>query len=459
MHNIYCIQMLHRTREESIIHSNQLNIDPGSNTTGMAVTSDQGETRRVLTTIHVQHRGELVKLRLTQRRNQRRSRRGRLRNRKPRFLNRSKPKGWLPPSLLSRLNNILTWTNRITRIYPINGIRIETAKFDTQKMINPEIQGIEYQRGTLWGTQIRAFILHRDGHKCTYCNRKNSRLTLDHVRPKSKSGTNRPSNLVPFPLEYALYRIPVSPARHSRASGNPELEVTFQYRQDHLETVLATACLECNRKKNKNSIEEFLKDNPDRLKKVLAQLKQPLSGATHTNLMIPTLIRKLENTGRAVTKTDAATTKYNRERLGLEKDHATDAAVLEAPERIDELPEKILNIRATGRGRRCRLGKSKNGLPCGRAYKEWQRLTPRERRKTPTPGYSSRNHETNGVRTGDTVRFFHPKSQRTLTGYATISDGRVRLKQRGEAKLSAQTGKTQVLYQAHGYRLEITKKK
>ena len=44
--------------------------------------------------------------------------------------------------------------------------------------------------------------------------------------------------LVPFPLEYVLYRIPVSPARHSRASGNPELEVTFRYRQDHLETVL-----------------------------------------------------------------------------------------------------------------------------------------------------------------------------------------------------------------------------
>ena len=44
--------------------------------------------------------------------------------------------------------------------------------------------------------------------------------------------------LVPFPFEYALYRIPVSPARHSRLRGNPELEVTFQYRQDHLETVL-----------------------------------------------------------------------------------------------------------------------------------------------------------------------------------------------------------------------------
>ena len=44
--------------------------------------------------------------------------------------------------------------------------------------------------------------------------------------------------LVPFPLEYALYQIPVSPARRSRASWNPQLEVTFQYRQDYLEPVL-----------------------------------------------------------------------------------------------------------------------------------------------------------------------------------------------------------------------------
>ena len=44
--------------------------------------------------------------------------------------------------------------------------------------------------------------------------------------------------LVLFPLEYALYQIPVSPARRSRASWNPQLEVTFQYRQDYVETVL-----------------------------------------------------------------------------------------------------------------------------------------------------------------------------------------------------------------------------
>ena len=34
------------------------------------------------------------------------------------------------------------------------------------------------------------------------------------------------NELVPFPLEYALYRISVN---HSRASRNPELEAAFQY--------------------------------------------------------------------------------------------------------------------------------------------------------------------------------------------------------------------------------------
>ena len=58
------------------------------------------------------------------------------------------------------------------------------------------------------------------------------------VELKSGATNSRIVSLVLFPLEYALYRIPVSPARHFRLRGNPELEVTFQYRQDHLETVL-----------------------------------------------------------------------------------------------------------------------------------------------------------------------------------------------------------------------------
>ena len=47
----------------------------------------------------------------------------------------------------------------------------------------------------------------------------------------STSGFTLVGGLVPFPLEYALYRIFVSPVSHSRASRNPELEAAFQYQQ------------------------------------------------------------------------------------------------------------------------------------------------------------------------------------------------------------------------------------
>ena len=55
---------------------------------------------------------------------------------------------------------------------------------------------------------------------------------------EDEGGKSLDHPLVPFPLEYALYQIPVSPARRSRAGWNPQLEVTFQYRQDYLEPVL-----------------------------------------------------------------------------------------------------------------------------------------------------------------------------------------------------------------------------
>jgi len=41
----------------------------------------------------------------------------------------------------------------------------------------------------------RARIYKRDGHKCVYCG-SNKNLTIDHVLPKSRGGTNRWTNLV-----------------------------------------------------------------------------------------------------------------------------------------------------------------------------------------------------------------------------------------------------------------------
>ena len=42
---------------------------------------------------------------------------------------------------------------------------------------------------------FREGIKARDGHKCVYCGSKEN-LTVDHVRPKSKGGTDTADNLV-----------------------------------------------------------------------------------------------------------------------------------------------------------------------------------------------------------------------------------------------------------------------
>ena len=65
-------------------------------------------------TLVVNHRGKAIKLAMTKRRQLRRSRRYRkTRHRQPRFNNRIQPNDWLPPSLLSRLENTLTWIRRL----------------------------------------------------------------------------------------------------------------------------------------------------------------------------------------------------------------------------------------------------------------------------------------------------------------------------------------------------------
>jgi 5-methylcytosine-specific restriction endonuclease McrA len=42
---------------------------------------------------------------------------------------------------------------------------------------------------------FRESIKARDGHKCVYCG-SSKNLTVDHIRPKSKGGTDTADNLV-----------------------------------------------------------------------------------------------------------------------------------------------------------------------------------------------------------------------------------------------------------------------
>ncbi|MFL5697919.1 MAG: RNA-guided endonuclease IscB [Ktedonobacteraceae bacterium] len=91
--------------EQPVLEPLRVKIDPGSKTTGLALVNDA--TGEVVFAAELEHRGEQITKALARRRAVRRSRRNRkTRYRQPRYANRRKKKGWLPPSLESRISNL-----------------------------------------------------------------------------------------------------------------------------------------------------------------------------------------------------------------------------------------------------------------------------------------------------------------------------------------------------------------
>ncbi len=202
----FTIILKDRTVEESVVHEHQVKIDPGSKVTGMAVVADFPRGKEVVFAAEIEHRGWQVKANLDKRRAARRFRRQRkTRYRKCRQDNRTRPKGWQSPSLESRIGNVLAWVNRLYRSCPITKLCYELVKFDLSKMENAEISGIEYQQGTLLGYEVREYLLEKWDRKCVYCGKENVPLQIEHIRSRSKGGTNRVSNLtIACALRYTL---------------------------------------------------------------------------------------------------------------------------------------------------------------------------------------------------------------------------------------------------------------
>ncbi|HLQ27643.1 MAG TPA: RNA-guided endonuclease IscB, partial [Ktedonobacteraceae bacterium] len=146
----------------------RIKLDPGSKTTGVAIVNDaSGE---VIFAAELTHRGQTIKAKLDARRASRRGRRQRhTRYRKARFDNRSRPGGWIAPSLESRVWNVITWVKRLMRICPINALSQELVRFDMQAMEHAEIKGVEYQQGSLQGYEVREYLLEKWNRRCAYC--------------------------------------------------------------------------------------------------------------------------------------------------------------------------------------------------------------------------------------------------------------------------------------------------
>lgn len=295
----------------------ELKLDPGSKITGIALK--QGN--KVLFGAELTHRGQAIKASLESRRSIRRGRRNRhTRYRPARFLNRTRPEGWLAPSLQHRVETTLTWVHRLIRLAPIGQIVQELVRFDLQQMENPEISGVEYQQGELAGYEIREYLLNKWDRKCAYCAVENVLLQVEHIYPKAKGGSNRISNL-------------------------------------------CLACQKCNLKKGTQNIEQFLAKKPDLLKRILSQAKSPLKDATAVNSTRWALFNRLKETGLPVSTGSGGLTKFNRTRLELAKSHWLDAACVGGVETLEVLTDKPLLIKAAGHGSRQMCRTDKFGFP------------------------------------------------------------------------------------------------
>ncbi|MCL1472103.1 RNA-guided endonuclease IscB [Argonema antarcticum] len=295
----------------------QLKIDPGSQTTGIALVSDGA----LIWGAQLTHRGQAIKDSLLARKAIRRNRRNRkTRYRRARFLNRTRKNGWLAPSLEHRVKTTLTWVNRLIKFAPITGIFQELVRFDTQALVNPEISGTEYQRGELAGFEVKEYLLAKWGRKCAYCGGENTPLQIEHILAKSKGGTDRVSNL-------------------------------------------ALACHTCNQKKGNEPIEKFLSKKPDILKRILAGAKAPLKDAAAVNSTRWELYRRLQETGLPVEVGTGGRTKFNRVKLGIQKSHYLDAACVGAIEKLILKITKPLLITAKGWGNRQMATTNKYGFP------------------------------------------------------------------------------------------------
>lgn len=249
-----------------------LGVDTGTKHVGFSATTEKEELFACETIL----RTDIVDL-LSTRSQNRRTRRSRLRYRKPKFNNRvfSKKKGWVAPSVKQRIDSHLNEVNEIHKILPITKIVIEAAQFDTHKMKNPNTSGIDYQNGEQLGFwNVREYVLFRDGHKCSYCKGKSKDLILNiHHIESRKTGGDSPSNLI-------------------------------------------TLCETCHKEYHKGNID------------LKVRRGKSLCGAAIMGIMKWRLYDELKSRYSNVSMTFGYITKYNRIKYGIEKSHTSDAFVI-----------------------------------------------------------------------------------------------------------------------------------
>lgn len=190
-----------------------------------------------------------------------------------------------------------------------------------QLMLNPDIQGNEYQQGTLAGYETREYLLQKWDRTWVYCGAKDIPLQVEHIHPRAKGGSSRLCNLT-------------------------------------------LSCEKCNLKKGTKDVKEFLKKDPEKLKRILSQTKKPASDAAAVNTTRFALLECLKQFGLPVETASGGLTKFNRSSQLLDKHHWIDAACVGKSTRTLNIKGvKPLLIKAIGHGNRQMCITNKFGFP------------------------------------------------------------------------------------------------
>lgn len=369
----FTIRLKDRTQETSHLQPQILKLDPGSKTTGFSLIRRQENDAVVL--LGELHHKPGIKDALETRRSLRRGRRNRkTRYRKKRFDNRKRKKGWLPPSLEARVNQTLNLVKKLMKLTPISSISSEWTRFDTQKIQNPEISGVEYQQGELQGYEVREYLLEKFGRKCAYCEETGVPLEVEHFIAKSKGGTNRVSNLT------------ISCRVCNEDKGNLHPHEWME------------KCRKRNNQKDKKRIQN--------IPLIEQQLKKPLKDAAFMNATRYRLAEKLKEFGLPLELSTGAKTKMNRIQTNLPKEHYFDACCVG-----NVLPLSIstsyVNIwKYEGRGNRQMARVDKYGFPLN--HYDVEKYDKDGNRK----GHRRRQKQCHGFQTGDIVKAIVTKGKK-----------------------------------------------
>ena len=385
-------------REFKDVRSYRIKIDPGAAHTGISIVCN--ETNEVMMYIQVRHRGEAVKEAMDTKRGARRNRRARetgyrrCKFKGGREYDSSREEGWLPPSVKSTADNIISWVHRLKRWVNITECSFEAVRFDTQLMDNPDIEGKGYQHGTLFGYELREYLLDKYGHTCQYCAGASGDKVLEweHIVPKSRGGSDSVKNAT----------LSCSACNREKGSLKPG---------------------EWNDKiRSKSRLSELDSARIDGIGKVIAGKLNGVSDryCAWVNSTRRYTEKSLFGIFGDVECSSGGRTKYNREQvLHLPKDHHYDAlCVGSIPEGgyTDMTNGYVLMVTAMGRGNRLRGNTNK----CGVIVTKY-----RDRRKT---------H--NGFMTGDIVRADIPHGK-----YACRCTGRITIRHSGSFAIRTSDGR------------------